>query len=122
MKLLFHFSIVFILSGVWLPHMIMAQNANSDSTKKAVKAQIAQTDSASGEMVLGVIEIKGRVEKPGVIIIPKRVEPEIGEMELERSFQKEVKEGVGEIPKPQKELRRLERVKSIKKTVERKRK
>ena len=119
MKFLFHFSIVFILSGV---HMIMAQNSNSDSTKKVIEAQIAQTDSASGEMVVCVIEIKGRVEKPGVIIIPKRVEPEIGEMELERSFQKEVKEGVGEIPKPQKELRRLERVKSIKKTVERKRK
>lgn len=122
MKFLFHFSIVFILSGIWQPGMIMAQNSNSDSTKKAIKTQITQIDTASGEMVLGVIEIKGKVEKPGVIIIPKRVEPEIGDMELERSFQKEVKEGVGEIPKLQKELRRLERVKSIKKTVERKRK
>ena len=54
--------------------------------------------------------------------MPKRVEPEIGEIALERSFNKEVKEGVGEIPKPEKELRRLDRIESIKKTVERKRK
>ena len=54
--------------------------------------------------------------------MPKRVEPELGEVELTRSFKKEMKDGVGEIPKPDKELGRVDRVKSIKKTVERKRK
>jgi len=74
------------------------------------------------EIVLDEIEIKGRVDKPGVIIVPKRVEPEMSKIELERSFSKEIKEGVGEIPKPEKELKELDRVKSIKKTLKRKRK
>jgi hypothetical protein len=93
----------------------------SDTTRTNAETETA-VDSESGEMVLGVIEIKGKVEKPGVIIMPKRVEPRIAEMDLERSFNKEVKEGVGEIPTPERELRRVDRIESIKKTVERKRK
>ena len=115
-------TIFFISIGVVVPNLLMAQNSNPDTTKKNVVKPVVPVDTLNKEMVLGIIEIKGRVDKPGVIIIPRRVEPDIGEIELERSFEKEVKEGVGEIPKPEKELRRLDRVKSIKKTVERKRK
>ena len=57
-----------------------------------------------------------------MIIMPKRVEPNLEKMELERSFDRELKEGIGEIPKPENALKRVDRVKSIKKTVERKRK
>ena len=122
MKRLIVITIFFTSIGVVVPNLLMAQNSHPDTTKKIVVKSVAQVDTLNREMVLGVIEIKGRVEKPGVIIIPRRVEPDIGEIELERSFEKEVKEGVGEIPKPEKEMRRLDRVKSIKKTVERKRK
>ncbi len=122
MKRLIVITIFFVSIGVVVPNLLMAQNSHPDTTKKIDVKPVAQVDTLNGEMVLGVIEIKGRVEKPGVIIISRRVEPDIGEIELERSFEKEVKEGVGEIPKPEKELRRLDRVKSIKKTVERKRK
>jgi len=74
------------------------------------------------ELVLDVIYIMGNVEKPGVIIVPKRVEPELPEVELDRSFKREVKEGIGDIPKLEEELGKVERVQSIKKTIGRKRK
>ncbi|MFH1942480.1 MAG: hypothetical protein ABIL68_10285 [bacterium] len=96
-----------------------AQTASRDTTRQK---KTASPDSLKGELVLEVIEIQGKVEKPGVFIMPKRVEPELGEVELERSFKREVKEGIGEVLKPEKELSKVEDVKSIKKTVERKRK
>jgi hypothetical protein len=91
--------------------------------KKTAPIQVgAVQDTVDSELVLETIEIKGRVEKPGVIIIPSRVEPELKKVELDRSFEKELKEGVGEIVEPKKELRQVEKVKSIKKTVGRERK
>ena len=113
--------IVIILTGFGGYASTRAQTVIADTTRTSVEAETV-VDSENGEMLLGVIEIKGKVEKPGVIIMPKRVEPKIAEMDLERSFSKEVKEGVGEIPKPERELRRVDRIESIKKTVERKRK
>ena len=110
-----------ILTGFLGYASTRAQTMVADTTLTNAETETA-ADSEQGEMVLGVIEIKGKVEKPGVIIMPKRVEPHMAEMDLERSFNKEVKEGVGEIPKPERELRRMDRIESIKKTVERKRK
>jgi hypothetical protein len=106
----------------YLGSTVQAQSAQRDSTVRQDAVRVDSTDNDSGEMILDEIEIRGKVEKPGVIVMPKRVEPELGEVELTRSFKKEMKEGVGEIPKPEKELGRVDRVKSIKKTVERKRK
>ena len=99
----------------------VAQTTAGDSSANQT-ARIDSTDRATGEMILDEIEIRGKVEKPGVIVMPKRIEPELGEVELTRSFKKEMKQGVGEIPKPEKELGSVDRVKSIKKTVKRKRK
>lgn len=84
-------------------------------------AQHAVASPESEELVLEEIEIKGRVDKPGVIILPKRIEPEVQEIELDRSFQNEVKNGIGEIPGPDRMLRQLEQVESIKKAVEKER-
>ncbi len=56
-----------------------------------------------------------------VMIIPRRVEPELKERELSRSFQTELKQG-GTIVKPENELRNVERVKSIRKAMEKERK
>lgn len=98
---------------------VMAQSntVGQDTSKTAVKPPVN-----NGEMVLEDINIQGKIEKPGVIIVPKRVESELKEKELERSFKKELREGVGEFAKPQKELRKVDHVKSIKKAIERKRK
>lgn len=107
---------------------VAAQTAGGDTSRTG----LATGDSALlslktprdtlGELVMEEIEIIGKVEKPSVIIVPKRMEPEIEDAELERSFQQEVKEGVGEIPKPTEELQKVDPVRSIKKTVVRKRK
>ena len=106
------------------PVRVQAQSTRPDSTRAvrgAVKsATSAKPDTVKGELVLDDIFIQGKVEKPGVIIVPKRVEPELKEKELDRSFKKELREG--EIMKPKEELRRVDQVESIKKAVERKRK
>jgi len=87
------------------------------------QSQVEKPSPNEGEeLVLDTIEITGRIEKPGMIIMPKRVEPDLEKMELGRSFDKELKEGIGEIPKPENALKQVDRIKSIKKTVERKRK
>jgi hypothetical protein len=103
-----------------------AQNNNSDSTRTKIGYKPANTtvndSSNTGDvLVLDSIEIRGRVQKPGVLLVPKRVAPEMGKMELNRSFDQELK-AAGDIPKVDKELRKVERVKSVKKAVEKKRK
>ena len=115
------FWIVTIGIGLGILSKAETQTVTQDSTSRVV-ARADSSRNSTGEMILDEIEIKGKVEKPGVIIIPKRVEPELGDVELKRSFKKEVEKGVGEILKPEKELGSVERIKSIKKTVERKRK
>lgn len=123
MKTVFMFSIFFTICEFVLFSTTNAQTVAPDTTKQKLKTKTVKKDSLIGdELVLQPIEIKGKIEKPGVIIMPKRVEPELGKMELERSFQRELKQGVGEVPKPDKELQQVDRVKSIKKTIERKRK
>jgi len=123
MKAVFIFSIVFMVCVFVLFQNANAQTVTQDTTEQKLETKTTKKDSSTGgELVLKAIEIKGKIEKPGVIIMPKRVEPELGKMELERSFQRELKQGVGQVPKPEKELQQVDRVKSIKKTIERKRK
>ena len=99
------------------------QSVKNDSTSKATNNSIplktVKQDTVSDEIVLDEIFIQGKIDKPAVIIVPKRVEPDLKEVELERSFKKELKEGVGDILQPEKELRKVDQVKSIKKAIER---
>jgi hypothetical protein len=101
---------------------VIAQSAKPDSINQVAAGIAAQTDTTQNELVFDTIEVKGKVQKPGVIIIPKRLEPEVNQKDLERSFQKEMTDGIGEIPKPEKELQKVEQVKSIKKVIKRERK
>lgn len=119
-----HFFIVTALvAATALPAYAVNYTAPEDTSKTVNKKAEKKKDAPKEEeMVLEEIQIQGKVDKPGVIIMPKRVEPEMKKIELERNFSKEIKQGVGEIPKPKKELRNLDRVKSIKKTLKRKRK
>jgi hypothetical protein len=107
-----NYKMVFWIACLSLP--AWASNpARVDSTLK--KANDYQ------EIVLDSIEIVGRVEKPGVIILPKRVEPQIQEKDLERDFNNELRQGVGEIVEPREDLQRVEPLVSIKKAIEKRR-
>lgn len=113
------FPILFLM----ITGIVTAQETKVDtSAASSVKVAKSGNNGDSEEMVLDVIEIKGHVEKPGVTIIPKRIEPEMEEKDINRSFDDEVKKGVGEILTPDEALREVDRVKSIKKTLEKKRK
>jgi hypothetical protein len=119
----FFFSLV--IGCMLLPANTRAQDAKSDSTqvKKPEQTAAVVRDSSNAEniIVLDSIEIRGRVQKPGVLLVPKRVAPEMGKIELNRSFDKELKEAGG-LPRVEKELRKVDRVESVKKAVEKERK
>ena len=111
---------VFILL---IPQSLNAfERVETDTTDTLTQVQdTADNDGDGDEIILDDIEIIGQVEKPGVIIFPKRIEPDLPEVELERSFQRELKEGMGEFVKPDEELSQIENVQSIKEAVEKKR-
>ncbi len=61
------------------------------------------SSKSTQEIELIEITIEAEIEKPRVSILPKRIEPELGEMEfIDRSFEKELKKGP-EKPKLNKE-------------------
>jgi hypothetical protein len=106
----------------WVPILVFSATPSpADSTLNAGKDSKSAKRNPSGEIQLEEIDIQGSVEKPSVTIVPKRIEPDLRELELNRSFEQEVKENVGEIPKSDEPLRKVEPVESIKKSVEKKR-
>jgi hypothetical protein len=110
------------LAGLGQAHPPKGKSVRTDSVKvKPQNLPKPAKPNQKDEIILDEIEIKGEVEKPSVIILPKRLEPEMKEVELERSFTQEVKEGAGDVPKPDKTIGQVEPVKSIKKAVEKKR-
>jgi hypothetical protein len=67
-----------------------------DTTKSTIKVDAVRSgvdfQNVEGEIELIEINIEAVIEKPRVAILPKRVEPELGEMEfIDRSFEKELK-------------------------------
>ena len=115
-----------IMAFVLLAANAWAQGARSDSTQAknntgSTAAAVRDSSNTGDVIVLDSIEIRGRVQKPGVLLVPKRVTPEMGKMELNRSFDKELKEAGG-LPRVDKELRKVDRVESVKKAVEKERK
>ncbi len=119
-------SALFLMVLAWFvcshPRAVKGQEAVQDSSRRGLRMTAAGDTSATEELVLDEIQIRGRIERPSVLIMPKRVEPELEEVELDRSFKKEVKEGVGEVPTPDRELGRVDRVQNVKKTIKKKRK
>ncbi len=81
-------------------HMLAAQNKRpqpSDSTKTTASADTsalqARWSENSEEIELSEISIEAVVEKPRVAILPRRMTPELGEMEfVNRSFERELKQ------------------------------
>ena len=65
-------------------------NVSSDTSETAYSAD----NVVIGEIELMEITIEAEIEKPRVSILPKRIEPELGEMEfIDRSFENELKKG-----------------------------
>ena len=79
------------------------------------------TAASENEIRLDEIRIQGEVEKPNVIILPKRIEPDLESDGLNRSFSKEITKNTDDVPKPDKAISQVEPVKSIKKEIEKKR-
>jgi len=107
---------IFILG--WVLGMGMALHASGDTTH----ATLPSLQGSSKEMELEEIVIQGSPEAPSVIIVPKRIEPEMNQDPLERSFKEELNKEFNKVPQPNELLHQIEDVKSIKKTVEKERK
>lgn len=94
-----------ILTGIMvivipLSSLMFAQEKTSKPDTTKIEADttknITKLDSnvKSNEIELIEITIEAEIEKPRVAILPKRIEPELGEMEfIDRSFEKELKQG-----------------------------
>jgi hypothetical protein len=112
---------VAILGVLLVSFFVIADEIEKNDMADSLLQVQSKEHSETEEIVLDAIEIIGNVEKPGVIILPKRIEPEIGKVELNRSFKREVEEDVGEVFQPGKALHQIEELKSIKKAVEKNR-
>ena len=108
---------VLFSAGLLFASVLLAQESGSSVSQDSTQTGV----QGSGELMLDEIEIQGQIEKPGVIVMPKRVNPEIEQMELGRSFDNELKNGVEALPQSEEALGQVDHVKSIKKAVERKR-
>jgi len=101
---------------------IFAQNPKQD-TITVKTSEIAEdtvvVDTVSDELILEEITIEGEIDRPNVIIMPKRVETDMEKIDLERKFSKEINQAEGELPELEEELRKVESIESIKKTVKR---
>ncbi|MEE4310791.1 MAG: hypothetical protein V2J62_02880 [candidate division KSB1 bacterium] len=72
--------------------LVSAQEATPDTVTPPPPQVSAEIEV--GEIELMEITIEAVIEKPRVAILPKRVEPELGEMEfIDRSFEEELKKG-----------------------------
>jgi len=88
--IVFCFAVLVIFSG-----RVFAQNGNSNA-KSSPAADTSKATSAvvqlEGDIVLEDISIEAVIEKPRVSIVPKRMNPEFGELEfVDRSFDHELK-------------------------------
>jgi len=86
--------IIFVFMLCVFSKIVFAQDTTktvSDSTNVATSTD---NDVEIGDVELIEITIEAEIEKPRVSILPKRMEPELGEMELiDRSFEDELKLG-----------------------------
>ena len=110
MKYFLYILVVLLLFILIIPQFAYAvEGTETDTTDSPAQFQTPADNNGDGD------------EDVVVIIFPKRIEPDLPEVELERSFQRELKEGMGEFVKPDDELSQIEKVQSIKKAIEKKR-
>ena len=112
---------------VCLPAVGLAQTppspAQPDTVRTPQNPALAPPDTAKAptEMELESISIEAIIEKPNVDIIPKRMEPELEEVEfVERSFERELKEVPKDMLLLEDDLDRVAKLEGIKKMLEKK--
>lgn len=98
--------------------MGMTASPSGDTTR----VTLPSLQGSSKEIELEEIVIQGRPEAPSVIIVPKRIEPEMKQDPLDRSFKEELNKEFNKVPQPNELLHQIEDVESIKKTIEKERK
>lgn len=99
------------------------QTTQADTVHAKPKAAATKLDTAKApvEMELESISIEAIIEKPNVDIIPKRMEPELEEVEfVERSFERELKEVPKDMLLLEDDLDRVAKLEGIKKMLEKK--
>jgi hypothetical protein len=115
----------------FFPALAAAQTAASETKADTLKSKspasllrAAKPDSAAvQETELEAIAIEAVIEKPNVDIIPKRIEPELEEVEfVERSFDRELKEVPKDLLLLDDDLDRAAKLDGIKKHLENKKK
>lgn len=115
----------------FFPALAAAQTAASGSKADTLKSKspasstrAAKPDSAAmQETELETIAIEAVIEKPNVDIIPKRIEPDLEEVEfVERSFDRELKEVPKDLLLLDDDLDRAAKLEGIKKHLENKKK
>lgn len=121
---------------IFLPALALAQaepaNPSAADTikakapvKPAAVSRLAKPDSAAAEddLELEAIAIEAIIEKPNVDIIPKRVAPELEEVEfVERSFDRELKAVPKDLLLLDDDLDRVAKLEGLKKLLEKKKK
>jgi len=98
---------------------------SAPAKKDTVPFKLARPDSAkaSVELELEAIAIEAIIEKPNVDIIPKRIVPELEEVEfVERNFERELKEVPKDLLLLDDDLDRVAKLEGIKKILEKKKK
>jgi hypothetical protein len=95
-KLLIFLIILNLIFGYFELGRTQTIQQKADTTTSSVKTDSLRVTpnviNEEGEIELLEINIEAVIEKPRVAILPKRVEPELGEMEfVDRSFEKELK-------------------------------
>lgn len=110
----------FIALFLWM--ILIAYPSFAKDKETAQQSQPDSSQASTGdELILDTIDIKGEVDQPGVIFMPKRIEPELSDVDLERSFDDELKNGAGDVPSPVEAKHHVEDVKDVNKIVKRKR-
>lgn len=108
-----------------------AQTAAADTVKARTPAKPAEasrpakpdSSATKEEMELEAIAIEAIIEKPNVDIIPKRVMPDLEEVEfVERSFDRELKEVPKDLLLLDDDLDRVAKLEGLKKLMEKKKK
>jgi hypothetical protein len=115
------FSAIILALTLAVPQVFFAQadpSARSDSVSARADTSGAQSHADYEEQILETIKIEAVVEKPNVILIPRRAETEVGQIPFgHRSFDNELKEKPKIMADYGKELESTKRIKKMKKVL-----
>jgi len=105
--------IVLIIAVALLSVTAFAQDKNNGETQKPKQSEETKI-SSQGEILLDALHLEAIIEKPSVSIVPKRIEPDLEEVEfINRKFNQEVKVVPAELFSLQIEKNRVQKIRDI---------